>query len=341
MTAIALDAMGGDNAPEVVVQAACQLSLLEQSPNLLLVGDASQLTAITQGTQHDPNKIVIHHASQSISMEETPKTALAEKPDASVAVAAGLVASGKADALVSAGNTGAVLLAASQHFGRIPGIKRAALAAVYPTERRHGQKEDPFALMLDVGATLEVGAQELVAFAIMGSAYAACISTNNRPKVALLSNGSEPSKGSQAIVEAHQLLKQHPHLNFIGNIEGVDIPRGTADVIVTGGFVGNVVLKMLEGVSETVVGLARYAYRTKLLWRAGLWMLSSGIQRIKQLTDWQQYGGAPILGLNKVCIKAHGRSGEQAIANAVKVASKAVRTDLVGTIRRGMEEIER
>ena len=143
----------------------------------------------------------------------------------------------------------------------------------------------------------------------MGAAYAKIVSKNARPRVALLSNGTEAGKGPKAVVDAHALLLEATDINFIGNVEGLDIPRGVADVIVCSGYVGNVVVKMLEGVAETVVGLARYAYKEKLLWRAALMMLSSGIQRLKEVTDWEQYGGAPLLGFENLFIKAHGRSG--------------------------------
>ena len=194
--------------------------------------------------------------------------------------------------------------------------------------------------MLDVGATLDVTPEDLVGFAVMGAAYAQRISKNPRPKVALLSNGSEAGKGPAEIVAAHQLLMKHTGLNFIGNVEGVDIPRGTADVVVCSGFVGNVVLKMLEGVTETVVGLARYAYKEKLLWRAALGMLSSGISRLKEITDWQEYGGAPLLGFDRLFIKAHGRSEARAITNAIKVAHRAVATGLGEDIERSLRAFE-
>jgi len=321
--------MGGDQAPDEVVKGACQASLAAGAgPELILVGDAGRVGAILAETRHDAERVRIHHAPQVVEMYEKPAEALAAKPGSSIVVAAGLVAAGEAEALVSAGNTGASVLACARQFRLIPGVRRAALAAVYPTEMRRGEKDDPFSMILDVGATLDATAEDLVSFAIMGSAYAARISKNPRPRVALLSNGSEAGKGPPEIVAAHLLLLAATGLNFIGNIEGVDIPRGTADVVVCGGYVGNVVLKMLEGVSETILGLARYAYKEKLLWRAALGMLSGGIQRLKALTDWQEYGGAPLLGFDKLFIKAHGRSGARAIANAIKVAHKAVQTGL-------------
>jgi glycerol-3-phosphate acyltransferase PlsX len=143
------------------------------------------------------------------------------------------------------------------------------------------------------------------------------------------------------VVEAHQILLEATGLNFIGNVEGLDIPRGVADVIVCSGYVGNVVIKMLEGVSQTVLSLARYAYKEKLLWRAALAMLSSGIQRLKQVTDWEQYGGAPLLGFNNLFIKAHGRSGARAVSNAIKVADKALAAELTRSIAEHLSELER
>ena len=263
---------------------------------------------------------------------------MARKPEASLLVAARMVAAGQADALVTAGNTGAAVLACAQSFGLLPGVRRAALAAVFPTQRVHGDHRDPFSLMLDVGATVECSADDLVAFAVMGSAYARVVSHNPSPGVALLSNGTEPTKGPRQVVEAHARLARHCGLRFIGNVEGVDIPKGTADVVVCDGFTGNVALKMLEGVNDTVVALARYAYKRKLLWRAGLAMLSGGVKRLKALTDWQQYGGAPILGFDRLVIKAHGRSGERAIVNACKVAAKAAGSALLSQIAQGIEQ---
>ena len=337
---IAVDAMGGDHAPDEIVRGVAALSLESPHVQTLLVGDEALLTAKLAELRHDAERVSIHHAGTLVRMDEKPSEALEQKPDCSINIAARLVADGAAAALVSAGNTGASVLAASRAWKRIPGVRRAALAAVYPTEIRRGEKDDPFSLILDIGATLEVSAEDLVGFALMGAAYAAAISKNARPRVALLSNGSEAGKGPPAIVEAHRLLAESPEINFVGNVEGVDIPRGTADVVVCSGFVGNVVLKMLEGVSETIVRLAGYAYKERLIWRAGLMMLSGGLSRLKEVTDWEQYGGAPLLGLDKLFIKAHGRSKARAITNACKVAAKAVGSDLHGQIERAMRAFD-
>lgn len=334
---IAFDVMGSDHGPEEVVRGAAMLSLEAPHVHALLVGDRARIDKVLAEVRHSGERISIHHASEVVEMHEKPGDALARKPDASVNVAARLVADGEADALVSAGNTGACVLAAARHFKLLPGIRRAALAAVYPTRTPHGEKGDPFSLILDVGATVDASAEDLVAFAVMGAAYAKVISKNPNPKVALLSNGTEAQKGPPRVVEAHQRLLATPGLNFIGNVEGVDIPKGTADVIACDGFIGNVCLKMLEGVAETVVELAQYAYKSKLRWRAGLAMLSSGIRRLKDVTDWQQYGGAPVLGFDKILIKAHGRSKAHAIMNAGKVAAKAVSSDLAASITQGLQ----
>lgn len=333
---IAFDVMGSDHGPEEVVRGAALLSLEAPHVHALLVGDRTRIEEVLARVRHSGERISIQHASEFIEMHEKPGEALGRKPDASVLVAARLVADGEADALVSAGNTGACVLAAARTFKLLPGIRRAALAAVYPTRTPRGEKQDPFSLILDVGATVEATAEDLVAFAVMGAAYAKVISKNPHPKVALLSNGTEPQKGPPRVVEAHQRLAVTPGINFIGNVEGVDIPKGTADVIACDGFVGNVSLKMLEGVAETVVELARYAYKSKLRWRAGLAMLSSGIRRLKDVTDWQQYGGAPVLGFDRILIKAHGRSKAHAIMNAGKVAAKAVSADLTASITQGL-----
>lgn len=334
---LALDAMGSDLGPAATVAGAAAASLHERAPNLLVVGDEATLRAELARHPHDASRITIVHAAEVCPMDASPKSALDAFPDASILVAARLVASGDADVLVSAGNTGAVTLACARHFERLPGVARAALGAVHPTERRRGEKDDPFSLILDAGLTLEPTADDLVAFAIMGSAYARVISKNPRPKVALLSIGSEPTKGTAAIVEAHARLAKNTQLDFLGNVEGMDIPRGTADVVVTGGFVGNIVLKMFEGVSDTAMRLAKGAKEKRLRYAAGLYLLAPALRRMRDLTDWQQYGGVPILGFDRLCIKAHGRSTARAITNAIKVASIAAQSDVVGSIRAGLE----
>lgn len=336
---IALDAMGSDHGPEVVALGAAQASLAREAPEIVIVGDHEVLSRALAAIEHAKDKIRLVHADDVIAQTDDPRKAVTERRGSSIAVAAGLLVAGEADALVSAGNTGAVTMECARTFERLPGVSRCALGAVYPTERRRGEKDDPFSLILDAGLTLDVNADDLVCFAVMGSAYARCISQNPKPRVALLSVGSEASKGTAAVVEAHLRLRRAGDLEFIGNIEGMDIPRGTADVVVTGGFTGNIVLKMLEGVSDTVLRLARYAGESSLQYKAGLALLSPAIRKLRKATDWQQYGGAPVLGFSHLCIKAHGRSTERAIRNAIRVAQRSVATDTVRTIRDGLARV--
>lgn len=337
MITVALDAMGADAGAEPVVRGAAQVSRGRKPVRILLVGDESTLKRTLDETEHDASRIEIVHAATHITPTDKPAVALDANPKCSILTAARIVADGGADVLVSAGNTGGVILAASRTFERLAGVRRVGLAAVYPTVERHGPHDDPFALILDVGATLSCTADDLVAFAVMGSCYSRTISDIERPRVGLLSNGSEPTKGTPAIVEAHARLAKLPSIEFAGNVEGLDIPRGSVDVVVCEGFVGNIVLKMLEGVSEVAKDLAKQAYGEKLLYKVALGLMSKGIRKIKGLTDWKQYGGAPLVGFDKCVIKAHGRSNARAIRNALKVAAKTVERGLADEISSGME----
>jgi glycerol-3-phosphate acyltransferase PlsX len=339
MTTIALDCMGGDHGPGEAVAGAAALSLERPDLHTILVGDVAQIGPLLDDLSYDPGRLSVRHTSHWVRPDEHPREAMEAFPDVSIVEACELVAEGRAQAVVTSGSTGAAILAAARRLGRIPGVRRAALAAVTPTEQRHGPHQDPFALLLDVGATLHVSAHDLVTFAIMGSAYAAAISGNDRPRVALLSNGTEPHKGPPEVVEAHRMLAEMTEIEFAGNVEGLDIPRGSVDVVVTGGFVGNVILKMLEGIGEVIADLASDAYARKFLWRLGLTMLSSGIKQIEAVMDWESYGGAPILGFCQPIIKAHGRSRSAAMANACKVAAKAARSDMVRTVERAIAQL--
>jgi glycerol-3-phosphate acyltransferase PlsX len=333
---LALDAMGADAGPAPVVDGAAQLTTEGRDVHIALVGDGNAIESELKRHDYERDRIAVLHAPSWVAMTDKPGEALDRNPDCSVLQAAQLVAEDNADVLVSSGNTGAVILAASRTFKRLPGVRRVGLAAVYPTIETHGPHDDPFALMLDVGATLDCSADDLVNFAVMGSAYSRIISDIERPRVALLSNGTEPSKGTPAIVEAHRRLAGSNAVEFVGNVEGLDIPRGSVDVVVCEGFIGNIVLKMLEGVSEVAKDLARSAYDKRLRYKLALGMMSTGIKKIRALTDWKQYGGAPIVGFDRLVIKAHGRSNARAVRNALKVAAKTVERDLARQIRAGL-----
>lgn len=336
MIRAALDAMGADGGIAPLVEGAAQLSLEDAPVQVVLVGDGDALRRALARTRHDPTRVEVVAAADHVRMDESPAAALDARPECSVLVAARLVARGEADVLVGAGHTGAVIHAAARSFERLTGVKRVALCAVHPTVEPHGPKGDPFGLMLDVGATLQCSAADLVAFARMGSCYSRLVSDIASPSVALLSNGAEATKGTEAVVEAHAALRASGDLRFVGNVEGLDVPRGRVDVVVCEGFVGNIVLKMLEGVSETARDLARHAGAAKLRYRLGLALLSSGLRRVRELTDWKQYGGAPILGFDRAVIKAHGRSNARAVRNALRLAAKTVERGLVPELRKSL-----
>lgn len=340
---IAVDAMGGYHAPDELVAAVAEASLRRDGDRpvyFALVGDEITLTDALVSLNHNSERIQIYHAPTVVGMSERPQQAMEERPDSSILKACELVKSGHADAVISAGHPGVSVLAALQQFQLVSGVRRAALASVYPTPRVRGDKEDPFSLILDVGASLRATPQDLLTFALMGSAYARIVSRNDAPKIALLSNSRESNLGPTEVVKAYELMSSHDTLNFYGNIEGHEIPRGLADVVVCEGFAGDIAIKILEGVSEAAFDLARSAYHHKVAWRMGLKLLSGGLKQLKQLTDFEEYGGAPLLGVNHVVILCHPRSGRKAIGNALKLAIKNVRAELPQTIARELAETD-
>jgi glycerol-3-phosphate acyltransferase PlsX len=337
MPRIAVDAMGGDFAPDEIVKGVAKVSL-ESDIETVLVGNAERIQALLDAGPYNPELISVRHCASAIGMAEEPRDALRVKRDASILVATRMVAAGEADAVVTAGNTGACVLAAAKNFKLIRGVRKAALASVYPRQIEYAG-QDVFGLLLDVGATIRCDAVELVQFAVMGSAYARRISKQPAPRVGLLNMGSEETKGGDVLVDAHRRLRSLPAVNFVGNVEGNDIATGRADVVVTEGLLGNVVLKLLEGISEVATSLAVQAAHESWRWRLGMAMLSSGIARMKDLTDFSTYGGAPILGFESLCIKAHGRSTAPAISNAIKVAAKAVRDRISPEIAEAVAQI--
>ena len=337
MLRIVVDAMGGRNAPAEIVQGVAEASLTIHNAEIILVGDAAVIGELLPRVRHDGARIRVHHATSFVPMDDPMMDSLPAEPNTSIMVAAELVARGEGDCLISAGNSVASVLACSHFWKRIPGVSRPALTAVYPTELHRGKTNDPFSLILDVGATVDATAEDLVCFAVMGAEYARAISRNQRPRIALLSNSRELSRAPSTMVTAHQMLAERTDLNFIGLLEGLDVPRGVADVVVCSGYVGNIVINMLEGTSNTVLRLARYASKQQVLWRIGLGLLSTGLDRIKKLTDWRQYGGSPLLGYNHLFIKADQSSGGRAIANAVRVVLQAHQQQLNPTILASMD----
>ncbi len=325
---VAFDAMGGYNSPKAPVRAAAEASLQRRGFESVLVGDAARINEVLLSLPHNPEHLSVHHADEVVPMAASLGSSGDIYANSSIACAAALLGDGRVDALVTAGHPGVTVLAAAKHVPMIPGVRRAGLATVIPTARRRGKKKDPFSLLLDVGATVYADADELVAFGAMGAAYAQAISHNLRPTVALLSNSREPAGAPPAVREAHARLAElarSGHFTYLGLIEGHQLPAGEADVVVCEGFTGAVTVRLLEGIAEAAVDLARAAYDKKLVWKMGLSMLSGGLEQLRKLTDWNEYGGAPLLGFTRPVMVTHASSGSRAMLNAAKVAVKAVR----------------
>lgn len=325
-TKIALDAMGGDHAPGEIVRGAIRAAEAFDEIEITLIGDQSAIENEIRKSGSTYNFEIVH-TDQWITMEEDPKQAVRSKTNASINIAAQMVNNDQVDAIVSAGNTGATILAAASHIPVIEGIERTALATVYPTAKFE-QNKSGFGLMLDVGATLKCTAKQLVHFAFMGNFYLSDVLGIENPRIGLLNIGEEKTKGGEVLKTTYSLLSKADELNFIGNIEGKDIPKGIADVVVTEGFIGNVVLKMLEGIAEVVRDTGKYAFKKKFSWKIAMALLAPGIKKLRRRTDYSEYGGAPILGFKKLAIKAHGRSNAKAIANAIRVAAESSKQNL-------------
>jgi glycerol-3-phosphate acyltransferase PlsX len=312
--------MGGDKAPEVTIQGAKD-ARRELGIDVLLVGKPDVVGPVAG---HEGIEAV--HASEVIEMHDHPATTVRSKKDSSIVVGMRLLKEGRADAFVSAGNSGAVMAAALLVLGRARGIDRPAIGTVIPTIDGH-------TLMLDAGANADVRPAHLLQFARMGSVYISALSDTPAPSVGLLSNGEEETKGNALTLEAHALLRESG-LNFIGNVEGRDIPRGTADIVVTDGFTGNVALKSIEGTAELLQHVLRAELTRGVRNKLAALALRGAFKRVAARLDYSEVGGAPLLGVNGAVFISHGRSNANAIKNALRVANEAARHDIVGAINK-------
>ncbi|MCE5199003.1 MAG: phosphate acyltransferase PlsX [Armatimonadota bacterium] len=320
---IAVDAMGGDFAPAEIVKGAAQGSKLHDV-DVVLVGDEEAIKRHLPADWAESGRISIHHTTEAINMDDH-VDAVRTKRDASVVVAASMVKGGKADAMVSVGNTAAAMAVATLRIGRIKGIDRPALATVWPG------KNGP-SILLDVGAVADCSVDNLKQFAVMGSIYAEKVLFIKNPRVALLSIGEEKSKGNELVRSTYEELAASP-LNFVGNVEGRHLFSGEADVIVADGFVGNVALKAAEGLAEYVGQLIKDDLRSHPLAWIPVALLAPVLKRTKKKLDYTEHGGAPLLGIDGVCIIGHGRSNAHAVVSAVRAAKEAVSGNVVSTIR--------
>jgi glycerol-3-phosphate acyltransferase PlsX len=309
---IALDAMGGDFAPATNIDGAIEALSEHRDLSVILVGIESAIKAELDKRECSKLPISIQHASEVVDMNESPLMALRRKKDSSIRVAINMVKAGDADAVVSAGNSGVVMATGLYVLGKLPGVERPAIAAIMPSLKDHF-------LLLDAGANVDCKPLHLYQFAVMGEAYARFIFNIERPRVGLLSIGEEDVKGNELTKEAFKLIKGS-NVNFIGNIEGQDIFSGEADVVVCDGFVGNIALKVSEGLAETIVEMLKREFMEKAQGKGDASVFKDIFKSFLKRTDYSEYGGAPLLGISKPCIISHGRSTSKAIKNAIRVA---------------------
>ncbi len=326
---VCVDAMGGDHAPEWVVKGALQASF--SGVPVILVGDEKRIRKDAKRLGGIPSNVEIVHASEAIGMDEAPTVAVRKKKDSSLRVGFKLVREGKADALVSAGNSGAIMATAIMTLRRIPGVDRPAIATLIPTFKGH-------MVLLDIGANVDCRPDHLRQFAVVGTVFCRTVLHIPFPRVAILSNGEETSKGNTLTRETHQLLSRS-FLNYIGYVEGRDIFSGDVDVVVCDGFVGNIVLKLTEGLSSAIFGFMKNAMKGSLSAKIGYLFIRGALRGLLQSFDYSEYGGAPLLGVDGVCLIAHGSSPPKAIKNAVYHAHELATQDLVGRMRRNIERL--
>lgn len=328
---IAVDAMGGDRAPHVTVEGAC-LAVEELELTIALVGDKNIIEPLLEEHKYRKKKgsIVVVHAPDVISMSESPSIALRKKKNSSISLALEMVKRGEADAALSAGNSGAMMAFSMFVMKRLSGVERPAIATVMPNV-------NGATVLLDAGANVDCKPINLVQFGIMGSAYAATILGIKLPRVGLLSNGEEEEKGTDLTREAHDLLKK-TSLNYIGYIEGRDIFKGTVDVVVCDGFTGNIVLKVAEGVAYAITNILKAEVNQSMFSKLGFAIAMPALKALKKKIDYEEYGGAPLLGVDGISIICHGSSSSYAIKNAIKYAKECVEKKLNTILKVEMEK---
>lgn len=317
---IAVDAMGGDYGPSVTVRGAV-LAALETGAEVVLVGRQELIEPELKRLRAAPPAVSVRHAPDTIAMYDQPMASVRHRTASSLVVATRMVAEGEAQAMVSAGNTGAVTAAAYLYLGRLPNVERPAIAVPLPSHRG-------FVLLIDSGANADCRSEHLVQFALMGSIYSERILGVRSPRIGVLSIGEEESKGNQLVQAAILRLKQLP-INYAGPVEGRDIFSGRVDVVVTDGFTGNVVLKTAEGVAALITASLRREFTRTWLRKAAASLLLPAIRKVARRMDWAEVGGVPLLGVNGVVIIAHGRSNVKAIKQAVVAAATGIRSSLV------------
>lgn len=310
MVNVAVDAMGGDNAPGEIVKGAVEAMAADKRVKVFLVGREPAVAAELQKYSYDPEQVEIVHAEEVIDMAEPPVMAIRKKKNSSIVKAMNMVKDGTCDALVSAGSTGAVLVGGQVIVGRIKGVERPPLAPLIPTE-------NGVALLIDCGANVDARPSHLVQFAKMGSVYMENVIGIKNPRVGIVNIGAEEEKGNALVKETFPLLKNCPEINFVGSVEARDIPAGAVDVVVCEAFVGNVILKMYEGVGGVLLKKVKSGLMTSPRSKIGALLVKPALKRTLKSFDTEQYGGAPLLGLNGLVVKTHGSSKAVEIKNSI------------------------
>lgn len=325
---VVVDAYGGDNAPLEIVKG-CANAVKELDVEILLAGKKSELLKIMSDNSIPQTGIEILDAPGVLTMEDEPTSVIKDKKDSSMAMAFYALKDGKADAFVSAGNSGAILVGATMIVKRIRSVKRAALAVIMPTQGGP-------CMLLDSGANVECKPEYLEQFGLMGSIYMDRILGIKSPRIGLLNNGSESHKGLPLQVEAYKLLSDNQSINFVGNVEGRDIPFGKCDVAVADGFTGNVALKLFEGLGKMFSNSIKGIFKKNILTKIGALFVIKGINEFKKTMDYTEYGGAPLLGISKPVIKAHGSSNAKAIKNAIRQAIQFGSSGMIEAIEKNL-----
>ena len=329
---IVIDAMGGDNAPEEILKGTVKAVNDFKDIICIVTGKSNKINSLLKNFSYNKEKIEVVNAEQEVTMMDKPSDVLRKKKDSSLIVGTNLVSDKKADAFISAGNTGAVMAAGIFKVGRIKNVKRPPIATVFPSKLGK-------TLVLDAGANVDSKPQHLIQFALMGQIYASEVLNINNPRVGLLSIGEEKEKGNKLNTETYELIENNNMIdNFIGNVEGRDIFNGNCDVVVCDGFVGNIVLKTTEGVASYVFDLLKEALNENLKSKIGALLLKDQLKAMKAKLDYRKYGGAPLLGLQAPVIISHGSSDEQAIYSAIKVARETILNKVVAKIEEKIEK---
>ncbi len=332
---IILDGNGGDNAPKSTVEGAVLVANDIGDHEIIIIGNEDEINAELNALEFKGKNISVIHASQKIENEDAPVKAVRTKKDSSVVVGLNMVKEGKGDLFISAGNTGAIMAAGLFILGRIPGIDRPAIGSVYPILGKNKA-----ALLIDAGANAECNPNNLLEFAMMGNIYMSKVMKIDEPKIGLVNVGVEEKKGNSLTKEAYQLLSK-ADINFVGNVEARELPNGACDVIVCDGFVGNVILKLTEGLALKISGLLKEKFTAGVKAKIGAMFLLNKMKEIKQEFDYSEYGGAPILGVKGALVKMHGSSNGNSVKNAILRAIPFVEGNVVKTIEDSVIEIER